>query len=153
VGFGQGCALLLFAGRRGGKITGPPLIPVSFQCIQYSHVKRLHLVLVYYLTQHPHANAYDFRLEGSKITFCSRISGLHISAKFLDSVVNSARRIHSQTKKRRNTCRKICNSVFFDLSIVCILIKLQRFGSRIFFRLQVKRKDRNPSWNPLDLQL
>jgi hypothetical protein len=38
----------------------------------------------------------------------------------------------------------ICKSVFWTMSIVCVSIKLQRFGSWIFFRLQVKRKDRNP---------
>jgi hypothetical protein len=44
-----------------------------------------------------------------------------------------------------------CNSVlFWALSIVYILIKLLRFGSWIFFRLQVKKgEDRNPScWAP-----
>jgi hypothetical protein len=44
----------------------------------------------------------------------------------------------------------ICKSGFWTLSIVCISIKL-RFGSWIFFRLQVKRKDRNPSWPGLRL--
>jgi hypothetical protein len=40
-------------------------------------------------------------------------------------------------------------AIFWALSIVYILIKLLRFGSWIFFRLQVKRKDRNPScWVP-----
>jgi hypothetical protein len=38
----------------------------------------------------------------------------------------------------------ICKSGFWTLSIVYIPIKLQRFGSWIFFRLQVKRKDRIP---------
>jgi hypothetical protein len=33
---------------------------------------------------------------------------------------------------------KICKSVFWALSIVYISIKLQRFGSWIFFRLQVE---------------
>jgi hypothetical protein len=40
-----------------------------------------------------------------------------------------------------------CKSGFLDLSIVYILIEVLRFGSWIFFRLQVKRKDRNPSWS------
>jgi hypothetical protein len=44
---------------------------------------------------------------------------------------------------------KFVKAVFWTLSIVHISIKLQRFGSWIFFRLQVKRKDRNPScWAP-----
>jgi hypothetical protein len=39
----------------------------------------------------------------------------------------------------QTTSHLICNSVFFTLSIVYILIQLPRFGSWIFFRLQVKR--------------
>jgi hypothetical protein len=52
-------------------------------------------------------------------------------------------------------CVIICNSVFFwTLYIVYILIKLLHFGSWIFFRLQVKRKDRTlavgpPGWATL----
>jgi hypothetical protein len=46
----------------------------------------------------------------------------------------------------------LCKSRFCTLSIVYILIELLRFGSWIFFRLQVKRKDRTlaigpPGWH------
>jgi hypothetical protein len=38
----------------------------------------------------------------------------------------------------------ICESGFWTLSIVYISMKLQRFGSWIFFRLRVKKEGQNP---------
>jgi hypothetical protein len=43
----------------------------------------------------------------------------------------------------------ICNSDFWTSFIVYISIELQRFGSWIFFRLQVKKEGQKPLLGPL----
>jgi hypothetical protein len=62
-------------------------------------------------------------------------------------VMNVLRSYGSPAELQNTTFIMICNRVFWTLFIVYILIKLLRFGGWIFFRLQVKRKDRNPGLN------